>query len=87
MYPTTDQGLNALLQPPADLRNPAKWKGPYLDVPKLPLDPWDNEYAYQLVDGTNGDQIQVWSVGPDGQPGTDDHPGPPQPGGGGPFPG
>ena len=40
-YPTTSQGLNALTAAPPDLRNPNKWRGPYLEE-QVPLDPWDN---------------------------------------------
>ena len=63
-YPTTDQGLEALVTRPNDpsLRN---WRGPYLD--KLPRDPWNNPYRY-LYPGRNG-EIDVFTYGADGQPG------------------
>ncbi len=67
-YPTSQQGLEALRQPPADLADPTKWKGPYLKK-DLPLDPWDHPYVYELL---APGQYQVYSAGPDGQPGTDD---------------
>lgn len=66
-YPTTDQGLAALSQAPGDLRNPAKWRGPYSDK-EIPDDPWGNPYQYEL----QGEQIRIWSFGPDRQNGTAD---------------
>lgn len=46
VYPTTDQGLEALVAPPASDPQPRNWRqGGYLD--KLPLDPWDNPYLYE----------------------------------------
>ena len=65
-YPTTEQGLQALITkptagPPAD-----GWKsGGYLD--KLPNDPWGNPYQY-LYPGIKG-ELDVFSLGADGQPG------------------
>jgi general secretion pathway protein G len=67
-YPTSTQGLQALWQPPADLKNPAKWRGPYA-TKEIPADPWGNPYQYELM---NADQYHIWSWGPDGANGTDD---------------
>lgn len=67
-YPTTQQGLEALRQPPADLRNPNKWRGPYA-AKDIPPDPWGNPYQYELL-GAN--QFHIWSWGADGVNGTDD---------------
>ena len=67
-YPSDTQGLQALREPPMDLPNPAKWRGPYADD-EIPLDPWDNEYQYTLIDAT---QFRIWSVGPDLTDQTDD---------------
>lgn len=67
-YPTSQQGLEALRAPPADMVDPTKWHGPYLRK-DIPLDPWDNAYIYEL----QGPAVyQIYSAGPDGQPGTDD---------------
>lgn len=55
-----------LTQPSGDKNN--KWKGPYLEGESVPLDPWDNEYQYE-VSGADG---KVWSMGPDGASGTED---------------
>lgn len=67
-YPTTEQGLDALMTaPPGDPR-PANWRGPYLRK-AVPLDPWQHPYQYQAP-GTHGGQgYDVWSHGADGQPG------------------
>lgn len=68
-YPTTSQGLEALIVPPSDLRNPEKWETPFLDAREIPLDPWDNPYQYELYDE---DTPRIWSFGRDGDDGTDD---------------
>lgn len=66
-YPTTDQGLEALTQKPVP--EPPRWKeGGYVD--RLPMDPWQRPYQY-LSPGSRG-AIDIYSMGPDGQPGTDD---------------
>ena len=67
-YPTTQQGLEAMRTAPGDLRNVDRWDGPYLKK-DVPLDAWDNEYQYELLDP---DTFRIWSLGPDGQDGTDD---------------
>mgnify|MGYP000954076572 CR=1 FL=1 len=71
VYPSNDQGLEALRTPPANLANPTKWQGPYLDQ-QIPLDPWDNPYYYAAPGRMNPDTYDVWSAGPDGQTGTAD---------------
>jgi general secretion pathway protein G len=63
-YPTTEQGLQALVNKPTTGPTPGNWK-PYLD--KLPKDPWGNSYQY-LNPGVKG-EIDVMSFGADGQPG------------------
>ncbi len=63
-YPTNEQGLQALVTKPANAPVPSNWK-PYLD--KLPKDPWGNVYQY-LSPGVHG-EIDVFSLGADGQPG------------------
>ncbi|MDF1577696.1 MAG: type II secretion system major pseudopilin GspG [Desulfurivibrionaceae bacterium] len=66
VYPSTDQGLEALVKRPQDDPEPKNWKeGGYLD--RLPLDPWGNEYLY-LNPGLHG-SIDIFSMGADGQPG------------------
>jgi len=66
--PTTQQGLQALIEMPSELKNPAKWQGPYLKK-QTPLDPWDNEYQYEAL---QGDQFRIWSMGPDQASGSED---------------
>ena len=64
-YPTSEQGLEALVSKPAD-PNIRNWKaGGYLD--RLPKDPWGNEYQY-LNPGQNG-EIDIYTYGRDGRPG------------------
>jgi general secretion pathway protein G len=61
-YPTTDQGLIALIQRPTTNPVPPNWKqGGYLD--KLPKDPWEGDYLY-LNPGVRG-EIDVFSLGAD----------------------
>jgi general secretion pathway protein G len=70
-YPSTDQGLEALRNPPSDLLNPDSWEGPYLDKP-VPLDPWGKPYQYQRDGKNNPNKYDLWSFGPDGTDGTAD---------------
>jgi general secretion pathway protein G len=63
-YPTSEQGLQALTTRPQSPPVPSNWK-PYLD--NLPKDPWGNPYQY-LSPGVHG-EIDVFSLGADGQPG------------------
>ena len=63
-YPTSAQGLQALLAKPTASPVPTNWK-PYLD--KLPADPWGRPYQY-LNPGVKG-EIDILSFGADGQPG------------------
>ena len=67
-YPTANQGLAALRVQPADLANPAKWRGPYANK-DIPTDPWGNPYQYELV---TAEQFRIWSWGPDGIDGSED---------------
>ena len=63
-YPTTDEGLQALVTPPSDSNVP--WPpGGYLD--RVPKDPWDRPYLYQSP-GTQG-EFDISSLGRDGAPG------------------
>jgi len=65
-YPSTDQGLKALIQQPTDpsIRN---WRpGGYVKKPSR--DPWGNDYQY-VYPGTHGAEYDLYSTGADGQPG------------------
>ena len=65
MYPSTEQGLSALVEPPETGLTPKKWrKGGYLEKGKLPKDPWGNDFVY-LCPGVNND-FDIVSYGADG---------------------
>lgn len=69
-YPSTEQGLKALVEKPTTGNIPKKWKeGGYLDKPKVPKDPWDNDYVYLNPGLHNPDSVDVFTYGPDGQAG------------------
>ena len=61
-YPSTGEGINALVNPP---------KGQAL-FDELPVDPWDNPYNYANPGTHNSRRFDVWSNGPDGETGTAD---------------
>lgn len=70
-YPTTEQGLKALLQAPAGKES--RWNGPYID--ESPIDPWGNEYKYRYPGSKNinkSDGYDIWSLGQDGVESADD---------------
>lgn len=68
VFPSTEQGLEALVAPPTTGKLPPKWKnGGYLDKGKVPLDPWKNEFAY-LSPGVNG-KFDISSYGADREAG------------------
>jgi len=67
-YPSSDQGLEALISKPSGSPEPKNWRSPYLK--KTPVDPWGNEYYYAYP-GENG-EFDVYSLGADGQPGGED---------------
>lgn len=63
-YPSTEQGLKALVERPTD---EAKWSGPYL-AKALPPDPWSHAYVYRQP-GDAGHDYELLSYGKDGQRG------------------
>lgn len=70
-YPSTEEGLEALMEPPPGKKE--KWNGPYLE--ELPEDPWGNPYQYKFpgeknINGARG--YDIWSMGPDGKKSDDD---------------
>lgn len=67
-YPSTDQGLQALVKKPVGEPQPKHWKG-YIET--LPKDPWGNSYQY-LQPGEHGD-FDLWSTGADGKNGGEDN--------------
>ena len=66
-YPTTDEGLAALVEEPTGVNN---WNGPYLKKKTVPKDPWGNDFIY-LSPGLQGD-FDIISYGADGVPGGED---------------
>lgn len=64
-FPSTDEGLKALLEAPSGARN---WRGPYAESEKL-MDPWDRPIQYELI---NAKAYKIASAGPDGDFGSDD---------------
>ncbi|MBW2099401.1 MAG: type II secretion system major pseudopilin GspG [Deltaproteobacteria bacterium] len=71
MYPDTEQGLQALVEPPDTGILPKKWKkGGYLEKGRVPKDPWGNEFIY-LSPGVH-DDFDIISYGADGVSGGED---------------
>ena len=66
-FPTTDQGLEALIIEPSDARN--YQAGGYLRERRLPDDPWGNAYLYESPGQNNPHAYDIWSWGADGQAG------------------
>jgi len=67
-YPSTEQGLQALVEAPTVGNLPRKWReGGYLEKGKVPTDPWGNDYVY-LSPGTSGD-YDIISYAADGEQG------------------
>jgi general secretion pathway protein G len=70
-YPTTEQGLQALVEAPSVGRLAKRWrKEGYLEKGKVPKDPWGYDFVY-IAPGLHGD-FDLMSYGPDGEPGGED---------------
>lgn len=67
LFPTTEQGLNALRVKPEGVNG---WNGPYLPQ-EVPTDPWQRPFVYKYP-GDHGDEPDIISLGADGQPGGTD---------------
>jgi general secretion pathway protein G len=68
-YPSTDQGLRALVEEPSVGREPQNWReGGYLEKGAVPKDPWGNEYIY-MSPGIHNKDFDLWSYGADGEEG------------------
>lgn len=65
IYPTTEQGLQALRTRPEGVK---QWQGPYLPQ-DIPTDPWGNSYVYRYPPEGGGPEPQIICYGADGQPG------------------
>ncbi len=66
-YPTTEQGLDALVNEPDDARSYPP--GGYLQKRHVPEDPWGNPYEYEQPGQNNTHAFDIWSYGADGKPG------------------
>ncbi|MDR1817229.1 MAG: type II secretion system major pseudopilin GspG [Puniceicoccales bacterium] len=72
-YPTSEEGLQALVTAPANSTGAVRWKGPYLTGEDAELrDSWGNPYKYARPGTRGGKPYDLWSLGPDGQDGTAD---------------
>jgi len=69
-YPSSEQGLQALIEKPTSPPQPKSWKGPYLEEP--PLDPWGNSYQYKYPGTHPPRDYDLFSHGPDGTASEDD---------------
>lgn len=65
-YPTTEQGLQALLVRPEGVEN---WSGPYLKGETIPEDPWGHPFLYRMPSERQGHDYDLYSLGPSGKPG------------------
>ena len=65
-YPTTEQGLEALVVRPDGVEH---WSGPYLKGDKAPEDPWGHPFLYRMPSQRPGHDYDLYSLGPTGKPG------------------
>jgi general secretion pathway protein G len=65
-YPTSDQGLGALISRP---QGAERWNGPYIKGDKLPEDPWTHPFIYRFPSQRPGHEYDLYSLGPTGQAG------------------
>jgi general secretion pathway protein G len=63
-YPTTEQGLQALVEKPDDASG---WNGPYVKSGGVPVDPWKHPYTYRSPSERSGHDYDLCSLGPTGQ--------------------
>lgn len=69
-YPTTAEGLNALIAAPAGKES--RWRGPYIEGGKLSNDPWGEPFQYRYPGTKNVGGYDLFSKGPDRTPDTAD---------------
>jgi general secretion pathway protein G len=70
-YPTSEQGLDALINQPTSAPVPTQWNGPYLKKKKIPKDPWGRDYVYVSPGAHNTDSYDLSSLAASGV--EDDH--------------
>ena len=68
-YPSSEQGLQALIEKPTSPPEPPNWSERYLKSKNLPKDPWNREYNYQYPGDHNTDGFDVWTLGRDNKDG------------------
>ena len=71
-YPTTEEGLIALVQKPDNEEDAKKWAGPYVKTASDLKDSWGTDLIYKSPGEYNTDSYDLSSAGPDREPGTDD---------------
>jgi general secretion pathway protein G len=71
IYPTTEQGLEALIKKPTSDPQPTNWHQ-YLPSDASLKDPWGNPYQYKCPGDHNPEYFDLWSFGPDRKEGTED---------------
>jgi len=71
-YPSTEEGIKALISAPEGKSD--KWRGPYMEAKggRLPLDPWNQEYQYRYPGTKNTESYDLFSMGRDKKPDTED---------------
>ncbi len=69
-FPTTQQGLKALIQRPEN--DGGRWRGPYIEGPENLVDPWGRELQYRYPGTRNAMSYDLFSLGPDGTESGDD---------------
>ena len=67
-YPSTEQGMQALITRPEVGRIPKSWQGPYLRANSVPTDGWKNPFVYI----SDGNSVDITSLGSDGEEGGDE---------------
>jgi general secretion pathway protein G len=65
-YPTSEQGLKALIEAPPSVKN---WNGPYLKGEGVPEDPWGKPFIYRRPSDRPGHDYDLYTLGADGKPG------------------
>jgi general secretion pathway protein G len=63
-YPTSEQGIAALVTKPSDVEN---WNGPYLKGETSPKDPWNHDWLYRNPSNRTNHEYDLCSAGPDGK--------------------
>jgi general secretion pathway protein G len=71
-FPTSDQGLQALVEKPSGAPEPRNYRdGGYLQTKTVPKDPWGQPYQYLSPGQQNPQSFDIWTLGADGAPGGD----------------